>query len=61
MNIFNPKGRAFGRDPFNSADTEGARIYPDLPIQKVSILPLGDDPQNVLKNTEVLLRKKTKS
>ena len=30
MNILDPKGRAFGRDSFNSADMESARVDPDL-------------------------------
>ena len=59
MNVFDPKGGIFGGDSFNSADTESARIYPDLPAQKEFILPLWDDPQNVLRNeAEVLLPKK---
>jgi hypothetical protein len=40
------------------AEYESARIYPDLPAQKVSILPLREGPQNVLRNVaEVLLPK----
>lgn len=31
MNIFDPKGGAFGWDSFNSADMESARVDPDLP------------------------------
>lgn len=30
MNILDPKGWALGRYSFDSADVEGARIYPDL-------------------------------
>jgi hypothetical protein len=44
MNILEPKGGALGGYSFNSADTESARIYPDLPAQEVSILPLREDP-----------------
>jgi hypothetical protein len=59
MNVLDSKGGAPGGYSFNSADTESARIYPDLPAQKVFILPLRDDPQNVLRNdTEVLLTEK---
>ena len=59
MDVLDPKGGALGRYPFNSADTEGARIYPDLPPQKVFVPPFRDDPQNVLRNdTEVLLPEK---
>jgi hypothetical protein len=31
MNALDPKGGGFGRYSFNSANTESARIYPDLP------------------------------
>src|ERR1700720_2103545 len=56
-----PKGGALGGYSLNSSDTESARIYPDLPAQEVFILPLRDDPQNVLRNDpEVLSPKKNK-
>ena len=56
-----PKGGALGGYSLNSSDTESARIYPDLPAQEVFILPLRDDPQNVLRNdAEVLSPKKSK-
>jgi hypothetical protein len=59
MNVLDPKGGASSGDSFNSADTESARIYPDPPAQKIFILPLRDDPQNVLRNdAEVFLPKK---
>jgi len=59
MDVLDPKGGALGGYSFNSADTESTRIYPDLPVQKVFILPLRDDPQNVLRNyAEVLSPKK---
>ena len=59
MNVLEPKGGALGGYSFNSADTERARIYPDLPSQKGFIFSLRDDPQNVLRNdAEVLSPKK---
>jgi hypothetical protein len=59
MNVLEPKGRALGGHSFNSADTESTRIYPDLTAQKVLVLPLWEDPKNVLRNNaEVLLPKK---
>jgi len=59
MNTLEPKGWAFGGYSFNSADTISARIQPDLAAQKILIVPLGDDLQNVLRNdAEVLLPKK---
>ncbi len=59
MNILDPKGWALGGDSFNSADTESARIHPDLPAQQIFVLPFGDDPQDVLRNNaEVLPPKK---
>ena len=59
MNVLEPKGGALGGYSFNSADTESARIYPDLPAQKVFVLPLREGPQNVLRNVaEVLSPKK---
>jgi hypothetical protein len=59
MNALEPKGWAFGGYSFNSPDTEGARVHPDLAAQKVFVLPFRDDPQNVLRNdAEVLLANK---
>ena len=59
MNVLEPKGGALGGYAFNSANTESARIYPDLPSQKGLILPLRDDQQNLLRNdAEVLSPKK---
>jgi hypothetical protein len=56
-----PKGGALGGYSLNTSDTESARIHPDLPAQEVFILPLRDDPQNVLRNDpEVLSPKKNK-
>src|SRR6185437_5991313 len=55
MDVLDPKGGALGGYSFNSADTESTRIYPDLPVQKVFILPLRDDPQNVLRNDAEVL------
>jgi hypothetical protein len=61
VNGRDPKGGALGGHSLNSSDTESARIYPDLPAQEVFILPLREDPQNVLgKDAEVLLPKKNK-
>jgi hypothetical protein len=57
-----PKGAALGGYSLNSLETESARIHPDLPAQEVFILPLRDDPQNVLTNDpEVLSPKKNKA
>jgi len=59
MNVLEPKGGALGGYSFNFADTESARIYPDLPAQKIFVLPLREDTQNVLRNVaEVLSPKK---
>src|ERR1700736_26623 len=59
MNVLEPKGGTPGGHSFNSADAESACIYPNLAAQKVLLLPLGEDTQNVLRNNaEVLLSKK---
>ena len=55
MNILEPKGGALGGHSFNSADTESLRIDPDLPAQKAFILPLREDPQNVLRHVPEIL------
>ena len=60
MNVFEPKRGALGGYSFNSADSESARIYPDLPTQKFFILPLWDDPQNVLRNVDEVLSSEKK-
>lgn len=60
MNVLEPKGGALGGYSFNSADSESARIYPDLPTQKLFVLPLRDDPQNVLGNVAEVLSPKKK-
>ena len=59
MNILEPKGGALGGHSFDSADTESARIYPDLPEKKEFILSFRDNPQDMLRNdAEVLSPKK---
>jgi hypothetical protein len=58
MNVLEPKGGALGGYSFNSADTESARIYTDLPAQKVLVLPLREGPQNVLRNVAKVLSPK---
>ena len=55
MDVLDPKGGALGGYSFNSADTESARIYPDLPVQKAFILPLRDDPQTYSEGRSVNL------
>src|SRR5581483_5493681 len=37
VNVLEPKRGAFGGYSFNSADAESARVYPNLPAQKVFV------------------------